>query len=145
MTSMKTILTTLLITLAAGPAAAAQAPAPQLAAGPMLFVDPSLGKDTVAIAFRTDAALAHKGKGTLDGGAGLKGAPHSILTFSKKARRCYLSFVGPYYRLSGHGDGRLFVGHRYAVTLELAGTTATRRVTLRKRTTEKAVARALGC
>ncbi|MGZ6705610.1 MAG: hypothetical protein ACXVFN_01520, partial [Solirubrobacteraceae bacterium] len=29
MTSMKTILTTLLITLAAGPAAAAQAPAPQ--------------------------------------------------------------------------------------------------------------------
>ena len=84
MTSTTKLLATLTLALAAAvPAASAQtAPPPRLAQAPVLFVDPSLGEDTVAIAFRTDTAIAHKGKGTLDGGAGRQGAAHSIMTFS---------------------------------------------------------------
>ena len=138
MTSTTKLLATLTLTLAAAvPAASAQtAPPPRLAQAPVLFVDPSLGGDTVAIAFRTDTAVAHKGKGTLDGGAGRQGAAHSIMTFSN-TRHCYLSFLGPRVKLH--------VGHRYAVDVELAGTTVTRRVTLQKRTTERAVRQRLGC
>ena len=92
MTSTTKLLATLTLALAAAvPAASAQtAPSPRLAQAPVLFVDPSLGEDTVAIAFRT-------------------------------------------------------VGHRYAVDVELAGTTVTRHVTLQKRTTERAVRHRLGC
>src|SRR6476660_5012898 len=111
MTSTKTLLTTLTLALAvAAPAANARAEtaAPQLAKSPVLFVDPSLGQDTVAIAFRTTAPLARKSNGlSLDGGAGLKGAVHSIKTFGKHPPM-YLSVLGPRVKLH--------VGHRYAVT-----------------------------
>ena len=134
MTSTKTLLTTLTLALAvAAPAATARAEAspPQLAKSPVLFVDPSLGQDTVAIAFRTTAPLARKGNGlSLDGGAGLKGGVHSIMTFGKQPP-LYLAFLGPRVKLH--------VGHRYAVTVQLGDTTVTRTVVLQKRTTEKVI------
>ena len=133
MTSTKTLLTTLTLALAvAAPAATARAAAPpQLAKSPVLFVDPSLGQDTVAIAFRTTAPLARKGNGlSLDGGAGLKGGVHSIMTFGKQPPM-YLSFLGPRVKLH--------VGHRYAVSVQLGATTVTRTVVLQKRTTEKVI------
>ena len=138
MTSTKTLLTSLTLALAvAAPAANARAEttAPQLAKSPVLFVDPSLGQDTVAIAFRTTAPLARKGNGlSLDGGAGLKGGVHSIMTFGKQPPM-YLSFLGPRVKLH--------VGHRYAVTVQLGDTQITRSVVLQKRTTEKVIRRRL--
>ena len=134
MTSTKTLLTTLTLALAvAAPAATAQAEtaAPQLAKSPVLFVDPSLGQDTVAIAFRTTAPLARKANGlSLDGGAGLKGGVHSIMTFGKQPPM-YLAFLGPRVKLH--------VGHRYAVSVQLGDATVTRTVVLQKRTTEKVI------
>jgi hypothetical protein len=137
MTSTKTLLATLTLALAVAAPAAAQAEtaAPQLAKSPVLFVDPSLGQDTVAIAFRTTAPLARKGKGlSLAGGAGLKGGVHSIMTFGKQPPM-YLSFLGPHVKLH--------VGHRYAVTVQLSDTTVTRSVVLQKRTTEQVIRRRL--
>jgi len=138
MTTTKKLLTTLTLALAvAAPAANARAEttAPQLAKSPVLFVDPSLGQDTVAIAFRTTAPLARKGNGlSLDGGAGLKGGVHSIMTFGKQPPM-YLAFLGPHVKLH--------VGHRYAVTVQLGDTQITRSVVLQKRTTEKVIRRRL--
>ena len=136
MTTAKTLITTLTLAAAVAVPAAAQADAaPQLAKAPVLFVDPSLGQDTVAIAFRTTAPLARKSNGlSLAGGAGLKGGVHSIMTFGKQPPM-YLSFLGPHVKLH--------VGHRYAVTVQLGDQTVTRTVTLRKRTTEAAVRRQL--
>ena len=133
MTSTRKLLTTVTLALAvAAPAATARAEAPpQLAKSPVLFVDPSLGQDTVAIAFRTTAPLARKGNGlSLAGGAGLKGGVHSIMTFGKQPPM-YLAFLGPRVKLH--------VGHRYAVTVQLGDTTVTRTVVLQKRTTEKVI------
>jgi hypothetical protein len=137
MTSTKTLLTALTLALAvAAPAAGAQAEAPpQLAKAPVLFVDPSLGQDTVAIAFRTTAPLARKGNGlSLAGGAGLKGGVHSLMTFGRRPPM-YLSFLGPRVKLH--------VGHRYAVSVQLGDTTVTRTVVLQKRTTERVIRRRL--
>jgi hypothetical protein len=137
MTTAKTLISTLTIAAAVAAPAAAQADtAPQLAKAPVLFVDPSLGKDTVAIAFRTTAPLGRKSNGlSLAGGAGLKGGVHSIMTFSEQPPM-YLSFLGPHVT-------NLKVGHRYAVTVQLGDTQVTRRVVLKPRTTEKAIRRQL--
>lgn len=137
MTTTKKLLITLTLALAvAAPAASAQAQTPpRLVRSPVLFVDPSLGQDTVAIAFRTDQPLARKSNGlSLDGGAGLKGGVHSIMTFGKTPPM-YLSFLGPHVKLQ--------VGHRYAVTVQLGETAVTRTVVLQKRTTEKVIRRRL--
>ena len=132
------------IAATAAPIAAAAGSTPHLTSkSPILFVDNEIGKDTIAIAFRTDKPLDRKANGkSIDGDAGVKGHLNSLSTLVKGAKPAYIAYVGG---VSVGGAGQhLQVGHRYQVTIDVGDQKITRTVKLQANTKQAKVKRQLG-
>jgi hypothetical protein len=117
-------LTALIPALAAGPAAqAADAPTPHVKAI-VLTTAPEIGKDAVAVSFRTDARVGRKANGrSLDGRVVvLQSGSASIVTL-RGGTSCYVAYTD---------RGHLKLGRRYAVEVDMGKARVTRRLVLRR-------------
>ena len=125
------------ILASAGPAAqAADAPAPHLRAV-ALTTAPEVGKDAVAVTFRTDGRLPRRANGkSIDGRAVVLQSGSASIGTLRAGRSCYVAYTD---------RGRLKVGNRYAVEIDMGTARVTRKLTLTRGTAATRRGAQLGC
>ena len=137
MSSLKKILPliALLAALAAGSTAqAADAPAPKVQ-GMSLETVPTVGKNTVAVYFRTDRRIGRKAnRKSLDGYTSVLQAGTSSI--SRGGTSCYVGYA-PQLRLK--------IGNKYAVEVVIGDKHVLRHLTLKKGTKASSHGSAVGC
>jgi hypothetical protein len=139
MTSLKNLLPliALLGALAAGTTAqAADAPTPKVQ-GMSLETVSTVGKDTVAVYFRTDSRIGRKAnRKSLDGYASVLQAGSSSISTLRGGTTCYVGYAPQLH---------LKVGNKYAVEVVIGDKHVLRHLTLKKGTKASSHGSAVGC